>query len=293
MDDGERVTVERRPPEETFALLANETRMAILEALGETPGEAVSFSELRARVEERDSGKFNYHLGKLLDHFVRRTDGGYELTMAGQLMVGALIAGTYNASVSFDPISVSSPCPTCGGRLEAGYADEHVRIECTECDDFHNQFPFPPGSLDQFEPAALPAAFDRWLGALFARTYAGFCPNCAGRVAPRLEATDEADRPARLKYGCERCGDVGDVSPGILLSHHPAGVAFYYDHGIDVTETASWELSRLVDRAVELVDDDPPRARVTVTADGERLVAEIAATGRVDAVHREPVEDAP
>ena len=34
MDDGERVSVERRPPDETFALLANETRMAILQALG-------------------------------------------------------------------------------------------------------------------------------------------------------------------------------------------------------------------------------------------------------------------
>ena len=252
----------------------------------------MSFSELRERVGERDSGKFNYHLGKLADHFVRRTDVGYELTMAGQQMVGALIAGTYNASVSFEPIPIGSPCPICGGDLEAGYADEHVRVECTECDVFLNQFPFPPGTIDQFDADTLPEAFDRWLRALFGRTLAGFCPNCAGRLDPRLESNDDERRPVRVKYGCERCGDVGDTSPAFLLSHHPAGVAFYHEHGIDVTETPSWELSRRVERTIERLDDDPPRARVTIRAGDERLVVHVDADARVTDVRREPVEDA-
>lgn len=289
MDEGERVSVERRPPEETFALLANETRMAILQALGETPAEAVSFSELRARVEERDSGKFNYHLRKLLDHFVRRTDVGYELTLAGQRIVGALIAGTYNASVSLDPVPIESPCPRCGGSLEAGYEVEHVRVHCTDCDDFVNQFPFPPGSLEQFEPDQLPAAFDRWLRALFAQTMAGFCPNCAGRLEPRLVSIDDPERPVRLKHRCERCGDVSEASPTVLVAHHPAGIAFYHDHGVDVVETASWELAGRAEFGLERLADDPVRGRVTVTIDDERLVATVDADATVAEIRREPV----
>lgn len=288
MSDREPVSVERRPPEETFALLANETRMAILQALGETPGEAVSFTTLRERVHEGDSGKFNYHLRKLLDHFVRRTDAGYELTLAGQQIVGALTAGTYNASVSLEPIPVESPCPRCGGDLVAGYEDEHVRIRCTDCDDFVNQFPFPPGTLDQFDALELPAAFDRWLRALFGRGLAGFCPNCAGRLEARLEATDDPDRLVRLRHRCERCGDVIEASPSVLLDHHPAGIAFYHDHGHDVTATPSWEIAGEIEESVERLDD-PLRARIRLEAGDERLVAMVDARGAVTDIRREPV----
>lgn len=38
----ERVHVERAPPEAVFSLLGNETRVDILEALGQTPDETVS-----------------------------------------------------------------------------------------------------------------------------------------------------------------------------------------------------------------------------------------------------------
>lgn len=291
MDDPEPVSVERRPPEETFALLGNETRMGILHALGETPGEAVSFSELRDRVGERDSGKFNYHLQKLLDHFVRQTDAGYELTMAGQQMVGALVAGTYNTSVSFEPVAVDTPCPQCDGPLVAGYEDEHVRVYCTECDEFANQFPFPPGTLDQFDADELPAAFDRWLRVLFGQSLAGFCPNCAGRIDTRLEPGSEPAHPVRVKHRCARCGAVGEASPTVLLAHHPAGLAFYYDHGLDVTGMPSWEVARHVGQRLELLDEHPPRARVTLVAADERLVATIDADATVAEIRREPVDE--
>jgi DNA-binding transcriptional ArsR family regulator len=69
-------------PVETFSLLANEDRLAILKAVvhaderGETP---LSFSTLREAVDIRDSGRFSYHLRELTDHFLTHSADGYSL----------------------------------------------------------------------------------------------------------------------------------------------------------------------------------------------------------------------
>jgi DNA-binding transcriptional ArsR family regulator len=51
-------------PAEAFSVVANETRLSILEALWRAPHSPVSFSELRQRVGMADSAQFNYHLGR-------------------------------------------------------------------------------------------------------------------------------------------------------------------------------------------------------------------------------------
>lgn len=69
-------------PVETFALLANEDRLAILSATiqahnrGNVP---LSFSELRESVDIRDSGRFSYHLQELTGHLLTRSADGYSL----------------------------------------------------------------------------------------------------------------------------------------------------------------------------------------------------------------------
>ena len=69
-------------PVETFSLLANEDRLAILKVVvqaaecGETP---LSFSSLRATVDIRDSGRFSYHLQELPGHLLTRSADGYSL----------------------------------------------------------------------------------------------------------------------------------------------------------------------------------------------------------------------
>ena len=71
-----------------FDLLSDETRLAIVRALADhqpdDPRRAtLTFSELRERVGARDAGRFNYHLGKLRDVLVEKTDCGYRLTHRG------------------------------------------------------------------------------------------------------------------------------------------------------------------------------------------------------------------
>ncbi|MFC4360449.1 hypothetical protein ACFO0N_21090 [Halobium salinum] len=71
MDDS---APDHRPPEEAFALLGNDLRLRIVRALSEA-GEPLPVSGLRERVEERDSGRFNYDLVKLDGWFVTRAYG--------------------------------------------------------------------------------------------------------------------------------------------------------------------------------------------------------------------------
>jgi DNA-binding transcriptional ArsR family regulator len=80
----ERSATSEDEPADAFALLADETRVAILRALAESWNEAgfgaaygLSFSELRERVGVRDSSRFNYHLQRLTGRFARKTDEGY------------------------------------------------------------------------------------------------------------------------------------------------------------------------------------------------------------------------
>jgi hypothetical protein len=69
-------------PVETFSLLANEDRLAILNAIvraddrDDTP---VAFSTLRETIDIRDSGRFSYHLQELTGHFLTRSSDGYSL----------------------------------------------------------------------------------------------------------------------------------------------------------------------------------------------------------------------
>jgi len=105
--------VQKADPEEVFAALSDDTRVAILRALWDADEQVLSFSELREAVGIRDSGQFNYHLGKLVGQFVRETDDGYTLTRAGIQINGAIEAGAYTVEASLDPIDLDSPCPTC------------------------------------------------------------------------------------------------------------------------------------------------------------------------------------
>ena len=284
------VHVEHHPPEAVFGLLGNETRLAIIRALGEAEADAVPFSDLQDAVGMRDSGQFNYHLGKLTGRFVRKTEDGYALTLAGEQLVGALLAGTYTATAETTaPLPVDAPCPSCGGEVVATYADDLVDMTCLDCDEWYNQVTFPPGILDQFEPGELPEAFDRWLLAVIERTHRGFCSNCAGRVTGHLVPTDEHPQGVRVEYPCERCGQQATVSAIVPVLLHPAGTGWLYEQGIDLHDVPLWEVGARVDDEVQLLETDPPAVAVTLTVDDSRLLATLGADLTVENIEQESV----
>ncbi|WP_276260708.1 winged helix-turn-helix domain-containing protein [Haloglomus litoreum] len=284
------ISVERRSPEAVFGLLGDESRLRILQALGETPDEPVPFAELHRRSEVADSGRFNYHLGKLRGTFVRRTDDGYELTYAGRQVIGAMYAGVYTANATVDAIPVEEGCPACGGDLVAEYAAETARVDCTACDAFRNDFAFPPGSLDQFDRTELPLAFDRWMNHVIGGVIDGFCYTCAGRMSGRL-VVDEPDGkmgglPAHAEFECDRCGSTATTSGAAPMMHHPAVAGFLYDHGFESGRTPTWELGEVGLPRGELLAESPPRMAVRLEHGDERVTATLEADASVSSVER-------
>lgn len=289
MSDERNVSIERQSPEQAFGLLSSDLRVSIIQELGEA-GEPLSFSTLRERIDEPDSGKFNYHLRKLIGHFVTKEADGYSLSLAGTQMYGAILSGAYTADAALSPIEFDGPCPLCGTDvLLAEYADEKVRLYCRECNEWRNEFTFPPASLDQYTRDELPYAFDRWMIATMLKVLQGFCSNCGGRVDGRLErAQMERPQPIQAVYECGRCGDTLTASAMLPALFHPDSITVFYKHGIDVLHDPSWQyFGPGTDVTVEEITAEPLTANVSIEFTDVSLVATIGSTGTVENVSTE------
>lgn len=286
MNDGKAVAVERQSPEEAFGLLSNDLRVRIVRALGEA-GERLSFSTLREAMGERDSGKFNYHLGKLTGHFVTKDEDGYSLSLAGTQMYGAIQSGAYTANASLDPFEFGGPCPLCGSDvLVAEYADEKAKLYCPNCEEWRNEFSFPPASLDQYTRDELPYAFDRWMHATVLKVLQGFCSNCGGRIDGHLERV-QTDSPIHVRavFECGRCGDKLTAAAMLPALFHPVTVSFYEDLGIDVLNGPSWRyFDAETNITVDVASDDPLTARISIEFTDGELVATIGPEGTAENV---------
>jgi hypothetical protein len=292
---------------EAFKLLGNETRLAILLALWEahephTGGNAVTFTELRDRVGIRQGAQFNYHLDKLVGRFVRKTDEGYELTRPGRKLVQSIIAGTGIEDPVLEPTEIDAPCPFCSAPTAITYEHSYVYRVCTECQgDADPDGEHPRGMLSgwTFEPTGLSgrtaeevyAASTVKTFARIALRFEGICPDCSGPVEWSFDVCADhqpsADGPCTdcgreravlAREACTVCKSAGLGTPGIKTLFHPAVVAFYYDHGVEVGFTGDTDYADVV-RTLDLVEGleeevvstDPLRIRVTFSHDGDEL----------------------
>lgn len=287
------------PPDDAFAVLGNETRLVIVQALWEAydphaSDNAVPFSELYNRVGHDDTGNFNYHLGKLTDHFVTQTETGYVLTSIGFRVARAVVAGMIDEQPSVGPTEIDADCPLCDASVETLYADHHLSARCTRCaglwqgaDDQEGylfKFSFPPAGLADRTPEE---AFHATVTTVFTnvRSYRnGVCPTCSGVVEERLDVC--ASHDPREDGGCPECGrrhmsevstvctqckgwSRGPLTIAILLN--PIVTEFYREHGIDI-EFESWEsFKRGQTIHEELLGTDPIRVQVTVPCEDDRL----------------------
>jgi hypothetical protein len=292
---------------EAFKIIGNKTRLAILLALWEAyephaEENAVTFTELRNRVGIRQGAQFNYHLDKLVGRFVRKTDEGYELRRSGRKLVQSIIAGTGIEDPVLEPTEIDAPCPFCDAPTVVTYERSYVYRVCTECDgDTDPKDEHPRGVLSgwTFEPTGLS---DRTAEEVYAAStvktfsrialrFEGICPDCSGRVEWSFDVCGDHDpssnglcpecgrkRAVVAREACTVCKSAGVGSPGIKTLFHPAVVAFYYDHGIEVGfsgDTDYADVVRTLDLAEgleeEVVSTDPLRVRVTFSHDGDEL----------------------
>jgi DNA-binding transcriptional ArsR family regulator len=276
---------------DAFAALGDDTRVAILEALvdarREDPADsAVSFSALRERVGVEDSGRFNYHLGKLRDRFVEEADGAYQLTYAGEEVVGAILAGTHDPDLVLDPVELDDPCPICDTALTAEYEDGKLLVDC-ENDHTPMRTTVPPA-------AAIDRSLEELLRVATLATYAkfelvagGVCFECYGLLDRRIEPY-ESDDISDFVYRtqCERCGFTTSSTSTIALLRHPAFVSLCHDHGIDLRERLPWTIPGLVEAETTQVADEPARYDVRIELDGDVLDATLDKHGTVLAAER-------
>lgn len=261
---------------EAFSIVGNKTRLAILEALWESDVSPVRFSRLRERVGMSDSAQFNYHLDKLTDQFVVRTDEGYELRTAGERIVQAVVAGSFNVHPRIEPFTIDDPCTNCGTELSVHYEDEKLAINCEACGRGHGTYPFPPGGLQDRTHDEILTAFDQRVRHLHCLAADGVCPACSGRMHTTI--TDKGDCclgvGLRAEHECEQCRHSLCSAVGLSLLDHSDVVAFHANHGIDLNGTPYWNFDWCVSdhrTTVLSAEGDPWRIQVDITLEEETL----------------------
>lgn len=282
---------------EAFAILGNETRMAILEALWEFEGPS-SFAVLREAVAPDDRGNFNYHLDKLTEHFVRKTDEGYDLRFAGEQVVRAVLRGTITSAPSIPSEETSERCVYCGATVEMAYEEEVISVRCTECggvigpeypEGAYMHYQFPPSALEGRTPEEAIDAAHVLYDAKIAPMMKGICPECGGSIDISHEICDDhhADESGlcpncETRYElwsimeCEHCRYSRRAVVWFAALNHPAVVAFYHEHGLDEKipfRKLTWDNARFV-RGVTgtVVETDPYRFRVTISIEEDAMV---------------------
>ena len=260
-------------PAEAFSVIANESRLAILEALWRAPDRPVSFSELRRQVGMADSAQFNYHLGKLTGQFIAKTEAGYDFRHAGEKVVRAVLEGSFNENPRIEPFEIESTCVACGASLRARYGDERLTIECAECDKLHGRYPFPPGGLNDRTRTEIIDAFNQRVRHLHCLAADGVCPECGGRVETELADDDgQPDVEIAVVHRCAQCRHGLRSTVGLGLLDHSAVVAFHREHGVSLCETPYWELDWCVsDEHTTVRSREPWEIEVTMVLGGEQF----------------------
>jgi len=265
---------------ETFATVGNETRAEILRILGEDPYDELPFSELRSRMEgDIDSGQFNYHLQKLIGQFVDRTDDGYTLRPEGVTLYRLIRAESFTQELRLEPFDADFDCHFCGSAVEARYETGIFELACPGCEYQYGKSRLPPSAIDPDDPHAALSLIDRYLRRNILSLSEGVCPFCVNRLdigfVPGedvwMESAAEID--VFVEYACDHCGNGHYLSVGLSLLYDSSLIAFFEDHGVDITAVPHWEIEfAMTDDAVTVRNTDPWEVSLSVSRDDETLV---------------------
>lgn len=302
--------------DDAFAILGEETRLQILQALGEADG-PVTFSELFERIEYDDSANYTYHLRQLVGHFVRKTEDGYRLRLAGKRIVEAIYSGVVTDEITVERTPTDHACMYCGNETELAYHDEVVVVYCAACEgrigktglgedwpvsaeDVVGYVSIPPAGVYGRTPTEILEAAGIWTVADIQSIARDVCPRCAATLDRSVDVCP--DHTSGDEF-CERCNHQFGVAVDVTCSNcifgtrspYPAQalgtvelVAFMTEHGIDPFASNGFHLSSCEE---EIVSADPLEARYTFRTDGEELILEIGADLSVSESTRRPVAD--
>jgi hypothetical protein len=305
---------------EAFALLGDETRLAILLALWEeydphASENAVPFTRIFDRLDYDDPGNLRYHLEQLRGQFLRQQAAGegYELRETGMKLVRAVIAGAGVGDATIEPTEIDQPCLLCGARTVISYRDGCLFWACTECegptpeatdvDGFLSATPFDAAGLTGRTPREIRLASIATARKKKQIMFDGFCPDCSGAVEGWLDVCSDHGSDGICescgktyavwaRFKCQVCKRHDISSPKTLALFHPAVVSFYDDHGVSIRiqaddfENARKVFDHMHDHGMELLSEDPPRVQVTAAVEGDEVRLTFDETASVVAVGR-------
>lgn len=284
-------------PDDAFGAVSDPTRVEILRTLArhreEHPGDSsLSFAELRKAVDVRDSGRFLYHLEKLLDVFVEKTpDEQYRLTFAGEQIVVAIKTGLFTDHVELGPAELDSECPLCETTPVGTFEDGVLSVTCEE-DHRLLVWRFPPKAGETTTVPELTTLATTQIRHEVECALIGACSVCHGSVTTRaVEAVDSPVSP-RFRANCDTCGARLDGPLWYAIFAHPEATAFYRRHGWSVRETYLWEFAAEVREKPfpdETTETDETH-HVVVPLDGEELHALLGADAHVERTTIEKTE---
>lgn len=295
------------PPEAAFGVLGNEVRMELLRVLGEAEG-PLAFSTLRSRLGVDDPGRFNYHLDKLVGHFVEQRDDGYVLRRPGERIVEAIRSGAITEAPVIEPTPIDLACHFCGAApLEMEYREGEVGVYCTECaglyggtDDESSRRPaqrqrlwysrLPPAGIRDRSPEEVLFTSVQWTQFEIITAASGMCPSCSARlehsfeVCPDHAADDGLCHACNRRYAavfsgrCTNCVFTSTITLGPVLLRHPPLRAFLIDHGLDPMAPRGDRFRQLLHGyEEEIVSADPFSARVTYFLEDESFTVAVDA----------------
>lgn len=202
-----------KSPDEVFSLLGNETRVRILQTLGEceTP---LSFTELRERVGIAAGKEFHYHLDKLVGYFVAKNEDGYSLREPGRRIVKAIYAGTTTEVPTLERVGIDHLCQLCGSPIEVQYSHGRVEVFCSACDGLWTKDGsspegylgaryLPPAGIHGRRPGAVYRTAWLWTHRKILSVACGVCPNCSATLREHVEVC-ESHEPSPDR--CSACG---------------------------------------------------------------------------------------
>lgn len=295
--------------DEAISIIGEETRARILVELGERVRHdgvgptSPSFSELMDAVGIDDSGRFNYHLDKLVgtyvmqveERFVETEDAehGYMLRPSGWLVYQALVTGALVDTYEFEPFE-ADPCPDCGEQLLVEYLPDGVlSVSCDACEAMvFFEYVSDRALEGRSGEAVLDAAIrrERHNLALFRQNT---CHQCTSSVERNLwidlpemwDVIREHEVYATLI--CNGCGDGFVGHPATVAATTLPAISFFEEHGYDASTQRNWTgpLGEALDRT-EIVSRDPVEVRVPFELDGERLTIRLDDTLRVTEAER-------
>lgn len=276
--------------------------MEIIQTLGESDG-SLSFSELRDRVGVSDSGQFNYHLDKLVGHFVGDTEGGYELRRAGERIIEAVVSGAVTENPEIGPMSIDWPCQLCGASIIVSYRQEWLMLSCPDCsglydaEDADDPLPdeqrehgylggaaLPPAGIEGRDPREVFLAAHGWSFLERIALSNGICPRCSGAVDRRLTACDNHQsgdelcdacgrrRPELWTAECPNCPlEVSGSLPSAVHGYPPV-INFITAHDFNpVVPTEEQWVAMGEAFEVDIPSLEPLRARITYSLEGDEL----------------------